>query len=94
LRQNIYYLVKNDDNEFLDLARVYYTGLTSEIYHLHQGYQQKLQTKELQLVHYENRGYSLFINHFLLNKHSLEEIETILQDEFVQITKVSQLLLQ
>jgi len=92
LKQKIYYLVKNESNEFLDLARVYYTQLVSEMYQLHQNYQQKLQLQELQLINQEIRGYCLFLNANILNKFSLENLEEILEDSFVQISKVIGLL--
>ena len=88
LKQKIYYLVKNESNEFLDLARVYYTQLVSDMYQLHQNYQQKLQMHDLQIVNQETRGYCLFLNANLLNKYSIENLEEILEDSFVQITKV------
>lgn len=87
-KQKLYYLVKNETNEFLDLARVYYTRLTSEVYQLHQQYQQVLQTRDLQLLNQDTRGFCLFVNHNLLTKHSLDELEAVLDDRFVQVTKV------
>jgi len=88
LKKKLYYLVKNDSNEYLDLARIYYTGLTSEIYHLHKDYQRKLQGKDLQLIYQESRGYCLSINQKMLEKYSIEEIETMLEENFVCTFKV------
>ena len=73
----------------MDLARVYYTELINDVYKWHETYQQRLRTKDLQLIHQESRGYYLAINQSLSNKYTPEELQNMLQDKFVQTIEVT-----
>jgi len=81
-------MVKNDTNEFLDLARLYHAKLIAEAFELYRGYQQKLLSKSVKLINQDKRGYCLFIGAETLKKMTIQQLEEMINEPFIQIIKV------